>query len=278
MAYGACLESMFTARYRGFDSLPLRQYVFSSMPLEATHIKFALDKNGLKNLLSDLSKLKNPEKAKNYAKFFKTGKGEYGEGDKFLGITVPQQRKIAKKYQNLDLAEIEKLLNFKFHEHRLTALFILRHKYQNERGAARKKVVDFYLKHKYNINSWDLVDSSAPYILGDYLLDKNRSILYKLAKSKNLWDKRIAILATFIFIREKEFVDVIKIAEILLSDKHDLINKAIGWMLREIGKRDVATEEKFLEKYHKTMPRTMLRYAIEKFGEKKRRHYLYGAC
>ncbi|OGJ52190.1 DNA alkylation repair protein [Candidatus Peregrinibacteria bacterium RIFOXYB2_FULL_32_7] len=240
----------------------------------------------LKNLQSDFKKLANPEKAKILAGFFKTGKGEYGEGDIFLGIIVPEQRKIAKKYQNLDLKDLQKLLNSKIHEERLTALFILVDQYQRakkdssfakateDREQLQKKLIDFYLKNTKNINNWDLVDLSAPKILGNFLLNHDRKILYQLAQSENLWEKRIAILATYTFIKTNDFEDCLNIVKLLLKDKHDLIHKASGWMLREIGKKDLKVEENFLKKYYKDMPRTMLRYAIEKFEVEKRKNFL----
>lgn len=228
----------------------------------------------LKDLQKEFEKLTDKKKAKDYAWFFKTAKGEYGEGDLFLGIVVPEQRKLAKKYSNLSLNEIKGLLQSKYHEHRLTSLFILINKYKKSGKPYKKEIFNTYLSNTKYINNWDLVDSSAPNIVGDYLLDKDKSILYKLAKSDNLWEKRISILSTFAFIKEKRFEDTLKIAEILLKDKHDLIHKAVGWMLREIGNRDLSAEEKFLQKQAKNMPRTMLRYAIEKFPEEKRRFYL----
>ena len=228
----------------------------------------------VENIQKDLKKLANPEKAKILQGFFKTGKGQYGEDDIFLGIVVPEQRKVAKKYSNLNLGEIKKLLSSKIHEHRLVSLFILANQYQKADKQTKKKIFNFYLKNAKNINNWDLVDLSAPNIVGDYLLNKDKSILYKLAKSKNIWEKRIAIMATFSFIRNNGFDATLKISEILLEDEHDLIHKAVGWMLRELGKRNQAIEEKFLKKYYKKMPRTMLRYAIERFSENKRKPYL----
>jgi len=224
------------------------------------------------NLKKDLQNLGRQEKSKPLGRFFKTGEGEYGEGDKFLGVSVPDQRKIAKKYQDIGLNDVQKLLDSKFHEHRQVALIILT--LQFKKAEDKKKLVDFYLKNTKNINNWDLVDVSAPKILGEFLIDKDKSVLYKLAKSKNLWEKRIAMLSTYAFIKNGQFDDALKIAEILLNDRHDLIHKAVGWMLREIGNRNQAVEEKFLKKHHKTMPRTMLRYAIEKFPEKKRKAYM----
>lgn len=229
-------------------------------------------KSDLKLLEKELNSLSDPERAKHSAGFFKTGKGEYGEGDEFLGITVPVQREAAKKYPDLSLDDLQSLLNSKIHECRLTALFILIAKYK--KSDEKEKIAKFYLKNAENINNWDLVDLSAPNILGDFLLEKDKSILYDFARSDNLWKKRISILSTLGFIKKNKFKDSLKIAEILLFDKHDLIHKAVGWIIREIGKRDLKTEEEFLGKYYKTMPRTCLRYAIEKFPEEKRKMYL----
>ncbi len=228
----------------------------------------------LLNLLNKLQKLADPERAKNLSWFFKTGKGQYGEGDQFLGITVPRLREISKKYQNLELPDIQKLLDSNIHEHRLSALVILRLKYQSAKIKDQSEIVRFYLRNTKKINNWDLVDLSCHYILGNYLLDKDRKVLYKLAKSKNLWEKRIAIISTFAFIHNNQYIDTLEISKILLNDTHDLIHKAIGWALREIGKKDKETEIKFLDKYYKAMPRTALRYAIEKFPETERKYYL----
>lgn len=228
----------------------------------------------LKKLKNELKKLANKKQAEILQRFFKTSKGQYGAGDIFLGIKVPAQRSVAKKYTDLSLAEIQELLNSKIHEYRLIALLILLSQYQGAETQNRKKLVELYLKNTANINNWDLVDLSCHYILGDYLLYRPRRILYKLAKSKNLWEKRIAIISTFAFIRNKEFSDTLKIAAILLNDQHDLIHKAVGWMLREVGKKDNLALENFLQKHYKSMPRTMLRYAIEKFSQAKREFYL----
>ena len=229
----------------------------------------------LENIKSDTNKLKNPEKAKLLAGFFKTGKGEYGEGDKFLGLMVPQQRSVAKKYRDLKLSDVQSLLKSKFHEYRLIGLLILVHQYEKtDDDKVRTKIVSFYLKNTDYINNWDLVDLTAPKILGHWSLNHDRKILYKLAKSESLWERRISILATFTFIKNNQFDDVLKLSALLLTDSHDLIHKAVGWMLREIGKRNQSIEENFLKKHYKTMPRTMLRYAIEKFPEKKRQFYL----
>lgn len=232
--------------------------------------------DNLKKMTEELQKLQDPEKARILSGFFKTGKGQYGECDVFLGIKVPQQRKIAREFSGIPLDDVGELLKSNFHEFRLTSLLILVIKYKKENPDGRKEIVDFYLNNLENINNWDLVDSSAPYILGDFLMDKDRSILYKLAKSNNLWERRIAILSTFAFIKNNQFDDALNISEILVADEHDLIHKAVGWMLREIGKRDVRIEEVFLQKYCRKMPRTMLRYAIEKFSRDKRIYYLVG--
>ena len=228
----------------------------------------------LDQIKSELSKLSNPYRAENLARFFKTGKNQYGEGDLFIGITVPEQRKIAKKFVNLSLDDLQELLNSKIHEYRFTALVILISKYRKAEEPGKQEIFAFYFKNTKNVNNWDLVDLSAPRIVGDYLLNKKRSVLYKLAKSNILWERRISILSTFAFIDTNDFEDALNISELLLHDEHDLIHKAVGWALREIGKRDQNVEEQFLAKHHLHMPRTMLRYAIEKFDEKKRKKYL----
>jgi len=208
--------------------------------------------------------------------FFKTGPGEYAEGDIFVGVTVPEIRKIAKEYSDLDLYHTEILLESLIHEERMAALLILVDKFKKGEESEREKIFSLYLKNTKYINNWDLVDLTAPNIVGVFLEDKDKSILYKMAESKSLWDRRIAIMATFTFIRRNKYNDALKISKMLLADKEDLIHKAVGWMLREIGKRDMAVEEEFLKKHYKSMPRTMLRYAIEKFPEQKRQAYLKG--
>lgn len=228
----------------------------------------------LNEIRKDLEKLKDPQRAKVSAWFFKTGPGQYGEGDIFLGITVPKQREVAKKYVDLSLSDIQKLLLSKIHEHRFVALAILVLKFKGADELNRKKFFDFYIKNANNINNWDLVDSSAPYIVGEYLAGREKAILYKLAGSGNLWERRIAIISTSGFIKRGEFEDTFAISEILLSDNHDLIHKAVGWMLREVGKRNSNALEKFLKKHYKQMSRTMLRYAIERFDVKKKRFYM----
>lgn len=214
------------------------------------------------------------KRAKASAWYFKTGKGQYGYGDVFIGVTVPEQRKIAKQYANLPLSEIKKLLASKFHECRLTALLILVAQFLNADEKTRAKIAKFYLTNIKRVNNWDLVDLSAPYILGKYLFDKDKKILYKLAKSKNIWERRVAILSTFEFIRNGYFNDVYLIAELLLNDTHDLMHKATGWMLREVGKRSRPTLIEFLKKHASHMPRTALRYAIEHFPENERKAIL----
>jgi len=225
---------------------------------------------------TELKKVSDLEKSKTLQRFFKTKKGEYGEGDIFSGVTVPKQRAIAKKFIDLNFLDIEKLLKSKIHEERMVALLILVLRFKKAKPTEQKQIYSFYLKHTKNINNWDLVDLSAPGIVGEFLLSKDRSVLYKIAKSKNLWEKRIAILATLNFIRNNQFEDTLNLSKILLKDEHDLIHKAVGWMLREVGKKDQALEEAFLKDYYKDMPRTMLRYATEKFKEEKRLNYLKG--
>ena len=229
-------------------------------------------------LKRELKKLGDSEKAKILQGFFKTGKGQYGEGDVFLGVSVPQTRIVVKKHHELTLEETEELLKSKIHEERLAAILLLVYHFENavkeKNEKKQKEIFDFYLSKASKVNNWDLVDLSAPKISGPYLLSRNRKILYKLANSKNLWEKRIAIISTFAFIRNSEFNDTFEITKTLLRDEHDLMHKACGWMLREVGKRDQPALEEFLKKHYKKMPRTMLRYAIEKFDEKKRKNYL----
>jgi len=222
----------------------------------------------------ELLKNRNKEQAKHLSRFFKTGKGQYGEGDVFLGIKVPVQREVVKKFKDIDLREIQELLDDEIHECRLTGLLILVNRYKKSEN--KKEIFDFYLKNAKRINNWDLVDLTAPNIVGDFLLDKKgeRKILYSLVKSKNLWERRISVLSTFTFLRNKDYDDILKIAEILLKDEQDLIHKAVGWMLRETGKRDKDVEISFLNKHYQKMPRTMLRYAIEKFNDNERAFFM----
>jgi 3-methyladenine DNA glycosylase AlkD len=227
-----------------------------------------------KDVERDLNKVKDKNKAKVLQGYFKTGEGEYGAGDSFLGVTVPLQRNIAKKYWRLSLAEIEKLLEMNVHEYRFTALEILVMRYESGDEEEKKNIVKFYLKNRRYVNNWDLVDTSARYILGEHLLLKHREILFKLAQSKNMWDRRIAIIATHTFIMENDFGDTFRLAEIYLNDPEDLIHKAVGWMLREVGNQDKKSLTSFLNKNYKKMPRTMLRYAIEKFEPNLRKKFL----
>ena len=228
----------------------------------------------------ELQNLADPDKAAILQWFFKTGLGQYGEGDIFIGVMVPHSRQVAKKFSQLPLVEVKTLLYSHIHEERLVALLILVWRYSSALGNREEKeeIVKFYLDNIKQVNNWDLVDLSAPNILGAYLMvdkrdDRRRKLLYKLAKSENVWERRIAIVATHHFIRNGDFSDTLQIAEMLLQDRHDLIHKAAGWMLREVGKRDSAAEEAFLEKHCSVMPRTMLRYAIERLPESKRRRY-----
>lgn len=230
--------------------------------------------SSLLQLKSELKKLASLKRAKVSLWFFKIGPGEYGEGDRFLGVNNPGMRKIAKQFPDLPLVELKKLLASAWHEERQTALFVLVGQYERGDEKSRRAIYKFYLAHTDRINNWDLVDLSAHKIVGEYLVRKDRDILYKLARSKNLWGRRIAIISTAAFIRRNDFSDTLKIAKILLRDEHDLIHKAVGWMLREVGKRDQAILENFLRKHYKTMPRTMLRYAIEKLSQNKRKLYL----
>jgi 3-methyladenine DNA glycosylase AlkD len=230
----------------------------------------------VQNIQRKLQELGRREKAKVSQRFFKTGPGEYGEGDVFIGVKVPELRKLAKEYQKITVKEVKQLLRSAIHEERLLALFILVRKYSKGNEAEKKRIYELYLKNTQFINSWDLVDSSAHHIIGAFLVDKSKEPLYSLAKSMNLWERRISIISTFYFIKHDKYTETLKISEILLTDEQDLIHKAVGWMLREIGKRHMPTEEKFLRKHYKRMPRTMLRYAIEKFPEDKRQRYLKG--
>lgn len=223
-----------------------------------------------------LRSIADPATALGSQRFFKTAPGQYGAGDVFLGIKVPVLRALVKIFRDSPSKTIAALLKSKFHEERLFALLLLIDFYQRGTDADKKQAYDLYLAHTAHINNWDLVDVSAPYIVGNFLEDKPRQILYELVASESLWERRIAIIATFHFIRRNEFTDTLRLAEHLLDDPHDLIHKAVGWMLREVGKRDLAAEEGFLQHHYRIMPRTMLRYAIERFPETRRRQYLNG--
>lgn len=225
---------------------------------------------------SCLEELADPVRAEHSKKFFKTGPGEYGEGDVFLGLKVPDTRKVAQRFRDLPLADVRRLLRSPIHEYRLTALFILVRQFETADERGRKRIYDLYLKNTRYVNNWDLVDGSAHQIVGGYLVDKDRGILLELAQSASLWERRIAIIATYHFIKRDDFASTVTIAEHLVADKEDLIHKAVGWMLREVGNRDRAVEERFLAKHYQHMPRTMLRYAIERFPERRRQAYLKG--
>ncbi len=224
----------------------------------------------------EMISLGDPEKAAHAQGFFKTGKGQYGEGDRFHGIRVPVTRKMAKRCRELSLKQTTSLLHSPFHEERLLALFILVWQFSKGDENLQRAIFDLYLANTKYINNWDLVDSSAHLIVGPWLQDRPRGLLHKLAFSDTLWERRIAMMSTFHFIRQGEFDDALLIAHTLLNDDHDLIHKAVGWMLREIGNRQRAVEESFLQMHYRQMPRTMLRYAIEKFPEPLRQQYLKG--
>lgn len=229
-----------------------------------------------KDVQQQLDVFVNPEKRDFLPYFFKTGKGQYGEGDKFLGVVVPDIRKVAKQNKDLPFAEVEKLLDSEYHECRMCALLILVDRFKKTKTEGERKLIfNFYLTHTSRINNWDLVDLSCRDIVGEYLIDKpERNILYKLSESKLLWEQRIAMISTYAFIRKGDFSDTIKLATIFLTHKHDLMHKASGWMLREMGKRDELPLIEFLDEYAHIMPRTMLRYSIEKFEPKRRLYYL----
>src|SRR3989344_2932407 len=261
----------------------------------------------LSDLKYHLRKNSSLERAQTSRRFFKTGKGEYGEGDEFLGLTVPDCRKIAREFIKIEFKDVKKHLESKYHEERLVAFLILVEQFKKSDSHGKRKIYDFYIDNKEYANNWDLVDLTADKIVGEWLIDKDmensvdcvalrqnspdrdfgtksnktnqnlcKSILHDLARSDKLWDKRIAIVATFAFIKKRRFDETLNISEMLLKDKHDLIHKACGWMLREVGKRDIAVLERFLKKNYKNMPRTMLRYAIERFDYKTRKAYLEG--
>lgn len=222
-----------------------------------------------------LRKLADPHIAKASHRFIKTGKGEYGEGDKFIGVRVPTIRIVAKQHKDLSVQQVVSILHSPYHEERLLALIMLVYLFDKGNDTRRGEIYKSYLANTQHINGWDLVDSSAHQIVGGYLLDKKRNKLFSLARSNKLWERRIAIIATYHFIKHNQFEDTLQLAEQLLNDKEDLIHKAVGWMLREVGNRDRKAEIRFLDKHHKNMPRTMLRYAIEKFDKKRRLHYLH---
>lgn len=227
-------------------------------------------------IIDYLRSLSNPEIAKHSQRFFKTAEGEYGFGDKFLGIRVPVIRQAVKKYKSTPLNVAEELLKSEYHEVRLFALLLLVFRFSKSSLDEQEKIYHLYLGNTQYINNWDLVDSSAHQIVGTYLENRDKSILYDLSKSDSLWERRIAIMSTFYFIKKNQFSDTLYISKQLLSDQEDLIHKAVGWMLREVGKRDFAEEVAFLKVHYQKMPRTMLRYAIEKFSKEERQKYLSG--
>lgn len=226
------------------------------------------------NVKRELLSLGNPQRAEHSTYFFKTGKGEYAEGDKFIGCTVPETRKVAKAHKNLSFDELIKLLKDEYHECRFCALVILAGQFKKADNAKRKEIIDFYLANTTGVNNWDLADVSAYTLLGEWLTDKDKSVLYRLAESENLWEQRIAVVSTMAFIRKNNFEETLKLSELLLTHKHDLIHKACGWMLREVGERHEKSLIDFLDKHHKTMPRTMLRYSIEKLTPEQRKMYM----
>jgi 3-methyladenine DNA glycosylase AlkD len=228
------------------------------------------------DLIEELKKYEDSVKADHSKRFFKTGIGEYAEGDQFFGLTNPQVYAVVKKFRDLPIGEVKKIIKSPVHEVRMSSLQLLIWNFYKGDEKTKNDIYNFYLANTRYVNNWDLVDLTAPHIVGKYLIDKPRDILYKLAKSTLLWDRRISIIATFSLIRNNEYHDTLTISEILLTDKHDLIHKAVGWMLREVGKRDLQTEETFIKKHYKFIPRTSLRYAIEKFPEGKRKLYLSG--
>ncbi|MBF0186306.1 MAG: DNA alkylation repair protein [Magnetococcales bacterium] len=228
-------------------------------------------------VMAELAAMADPERAANLARFFKTGPGEYGEGDRFIGLRVPQQRAVAKRYRRLPLVEIDLLLQSPIHEHRLTGLVILVEQYRRAKESTRRReIVTFYLAHLHRINNWDLVDLSAPKILGLHLMEhrQEREMLFTLVTSDSLWERRVAVLATAPMIRQGEFQELLQLAETLLTDSHDLMHKAVGWMLREMGKIALAPLVDYLEQRAAVMPRTMLRYAIEKMDAEQRRYFM----
>ncbi|MHC4434880.1 MAG: DNA alkylation repair protein [Planctomycetota bacterium] len=230
-----------------------------------------------KNILKRLRELGDSDVAAHSQRFFKTGPGQYGEGDKFLGIRVPTVRKCVRKYRTISLQDTVGLLESAFHEARLLAVLILVAKYSAAKeDGEREAVYRSYLHHTAFINNWDLVDSSAEHIVGAHLFDRSRRPIYRLVRSSVLWERRIGVMSTFHFVKREDFSDTLAIAELLLGDKEDLIHKAVGWMLREVGNRDRKTEERFLTRHYKQMPRTMLRYAIEKLPDVERLAYLHG--
>lgn len=230
--------------------------------------------SAIENITNELQTLGSTEKAAHLSRFFKTGKGQYGENDRFLGVTVPETRRVAKAHAGVDMADLQQLIQSEWHEVRLCALFILTIQFNKGDEPTRTELVDFYLSNTQHINNWDLVDLTAWETIGTYLLDKPRNLLYRLAESPLLWDNRIAMVSTYAFIRQGQLDDTFALAEKMMGHKHDLMHKAIGWMLREAGKRDEKRLIDFVENHRLVMPRTMLRYAIEKLSASQRKHLM----
>jgi 3-methyladenine DNA glycosylase AlkD len=231
----------------------------------------------IKHIEDELNGYTDANKIPNYKRFFKTGYGEYGYGDEFLGIKVPDIRKVVKKYYfDISFDEIKYFLYSKYHEYRMLGVLVLTYQYKSKKITNKDAIYDFYIQHISQVNNWDLVDVTCPHVVGRHLLNKDRTILYNLANSNDLWEKRIAIVSTFAFINAHQFEDTLKIADILLNDTHDLIHKAVGWAIRNVGIKDKDAMKEFLNPRYKTMPRTMLRYAIEKMPEDIRQMYLKG--
>lgn len=232
--------------------------------------------NVLESIRKELKRSSDKEYAARLTKYFKAGKKEYGEGDRFLGIRVPVLRRLAKKYGNISINDASQLLKSPFHEERLFSLFVLVDLFRRAVDQDKKKIYALYLKNTKFINNWDLVDASAGRIVGAYLFTRDKKPIYALAMSNNLWERRISIMSTSYFIAHNDFTATLKVAEILLNDREDLIHKAVGWLLREVGKRDIEIEENFLKSHYASIPRTTLRYAVENFPDEKRKNYLRG--
>ena len=262
-----------TRRARAVASVPGTETMTSAL---SPRDRPATQATRWRQLRAELTRLANPAKAKFLAGYFKTGAGQYGAGDRFLGIVTPELRRLAKEHAGLSAAYCTRLLRSAHNEKRMLALMILTAQYEAADGAGRRRIYALYLANRRRINNWNLVDASAPYIVGMHVLERSRVPLYALARSPSLWDRRIAVLASFALIRRGEFSDALRLIGTLLNDEEDLLHKACGWMLREIGKRDAGVLERFLRRHHDRMPRTMLRYAIERFTAARRRAYLAG--
>jgi 3-methyladenine DNA glycosylase AlkD len=270
-------NSVLLSNFQGFGHV----FVFSPPGpsafrwMQRVHFNMSAQTN---QIMSKLQELGDRDIATHSQRFFKTGKGEYGEGDKFIGIRVPILRKCVTEYRNIPIEDTLRLLKSPFHEARLLALLILVAKYSSaSRGAEHKTIYRSYLSHTKYINNWDLVDCTAEHIVGAYLFNRDRRPIYRLVRSRILWERRIGVMSTFHFIKRDDFSDTLAVAELLLHDHEDLMHKAVGWMLREVGKRNLNAEEKFLGNHYRKMPRTMLRYAIEKWPETERQAYLHGS-